>query len=53
MHTRYRLLHLIGIIVDAPSRAVADNIAKQQNIRCIASSPKFLWYGSMECGRKF
>ena len=22
--------------------------AKQQNIRCIASSLKFLWYGSME-----
>ena len=30
--------------------------AKQQNIRCIASSLKFLWYGSiywMEYGRKF
>ena len=46
MHTRYRLLHLS--IVDAPSRAVAYNIAKQQNIRCITSSLKFLWCGNME-----
>ena len=46
MHTRYRSMHLS--IVGAPSRAVAYNIAKQQNIRCIASSLKFLWYGSME-----
>ena len=46
MHTRYRSLHLS--IVGAPSRAVAYNIAKQQNIRCIASSPTFLWYGSIE-----
>ena len=47
MHTRYRSLHFS--IVGAPSRAVAYNIAKQQNIRCIASSLKFLWCGSMEC----
>ena len=40
MHSRYRSLHLN--IVGAPSRAVAYNIAKQQNIRCIASSLKFL-----------
>ena len=50
MHTRYRSLHLS--IVDAPSRAVAYNIAKVQSnkiyTRCIASSLKFLWYGSME-----
>ena len=51
MHTRCRSLHLS--IVGAPSRAVALNTAKlkgakQQNIRCIASSLKFLWYGSME-----
>ena len=51
MHTRCRSLHLS--IVGAPSRAVAHNTAKlkgakQQNIRCIASSLKFLWYGSME-----
>ena len=46
MLTRYWLLHLS--IVDAPSRAVAYNIVKQQNIRCIASSLKFLWCGSME-----
>ena len=26
--------------------------AKQQNIRCIASSLKFLWYGSMEWNMK-
>ena len=49
MHTRYRLLHLI--IIDAPSRAVAYNIAMMQSskiLRCIASSLKFLCYGSME-----
>ena len=51
MHTRCRSLHLS--IVGAPSRAVAHSTAKlkganQQNIRCIASSLKFLWYGSME-----
>ena len=46
MHSRYRLSHLS--IVDSPSQAVAYNIAKQQKIRCIASSLKFLWYGSME-----
>ena len=47
IRTRYRSLHLS--IVGAPSRAVTYNIAKQQNIRCIASSLKFLWCGSMEC----
>ena len=46
MHTKYRSLHLS--IVGAPSRAIAHSIAKQQNIRCIASRLKFLWYGSME-----
>ena len=46
MHTRYRSLHLS--IVGAPSRAVAYNSANQQIIRCIASTLKFLWYGSME-----
>ena len=51
MHTRCRSLHLS--IVGAPSRAVAHNTAKlkgakQQNICCIASSLKFLWYGSMK-----
>ena len=50
MHTRYRSLHLS--IVGVPSRAVAYNISKVQSnkiyIRCIASSIKFLWYGSME-----
>ena len=40
----YQLLHLR--IVDAPSRAVAYNIAKMQSIRCIAASLKFLWYGN-------
>ena len=46
MHTKYRLFYLS--IVDAPSRAVAYNTAKQQIIRCIAFSLKFLWCGSME-----
>ena len=50
MHTRYRSLHFS--IVGKPLLAVAYNIAKVQSnkiyIRCIASSPKFLWYGSME-----
>ena len=52
-HTRYRLLHLST--VDALSQAVAYNIAKQQNIRCIASSLKFalVWKYGMEYGRKF
>ena len=31
MHARYRLLHLSRPIVDAPSRAVAYNIAKMQS----------------------
>ena len=38
----------IFVLLHAPLRAVAYNIAKVQNIRCIASSPKILWYGSME-----
>ena len=46
MHTTYWSLHVS--IDGAPSRAVAYNIAKQKNLRCIASSLKFLWYGSME-----
>ena len=50
MQTRYRSLYLS--IVGAPSRAVAYNIAKVQSkkytVRCIASSLKFLWYGSMK-----
>ena len=50
MHTKYRSLNLS--IVGAPSRTVAYNIAKVQGnkiyIRCIASSLKFLWDGSME-----
>ena len=49
MHTRYQSLHLS--FVGASSRAVGYNIAKMQSnkiIRCIASSLKFLWYGSME-----
>ena len=54
MHTRYRSLHLS--IVGTPSRTVAYNIAKVQSnkiyIRCIASSLKFLWYGSMEWNMK-
>ena len=37
----YRLLNLS--IIDAPSRAVAYNIATLQS-----SKIKFLWYGSME-----
>ena len=51
VQTRYRSLHLS--IVGAPSRVVAYKLqhykgATQQNIRCIASSLKFLWYESME-----
>ena len=50
MRTRYRSLHLS--FVGARSRAAACNIAKVQSnkiyLRCIASSLKFLCYGSME-----
>ena len=49
MHTRYRFLHLR--IVDEPFRSGClqhCKDAKQQNIRCIASSLKFFWYGSVE-----
>ena len=38
----------IFVLLRAPSLVVAYNIAKKQNIRCNVSSPKFLWYGSME-----
>ena len=41
----------IFVLLRAPSRVVAYNVAKMQNIqniRCIASSLKVLWYGSME-----
>ena len=46
MHTRYRLFYLS--IVDTPSGVDAYNIAKQQNIHCVAFSLKFHWCGSME-----
>ena len=49
MHTRYRSLH--RSIVGAPSRVGCLQHckgAKQQNIRCIASSLKFVWYESLE-----
>ena len=36
------------VLLRAPSREIAYNIAKVQNIRCIASNLKVLWYGSME-----
>ena len=46
-HTRYQLWHLS--IVDASSREVAYKDAKQQNIRCTASSLNFfgmeVWNG--------
>ena len=45
----YQSLH--RSIVGAPSRVGCLQHcegAKQQNVRCIASSLKFLWYGSME-----
>ena len=35
-------------VLRPPSPVVAYNIAKVQNIRCIASSLKVLWYGSIE-----
>ena len=40
-------LCIFGLLC-APSQVVAYNIAKVQNIRCIAFSLKVLWYGSME-----
>ena len=38
----------IFVLLHAPLRVVAFNIANMQNIRCIASILKILWYGSME-----
>ena len=38
----------ILVLLCAPSLVVAYNIAKVQNMRCIASSQIFFWYGSME-----
>ena len=38
----------IFVLFRASSRVVAYNVAKVQNISCIASSLKVLWYGSME-----
>ena len=38
----------IFVLLRASSRVVAYNVAKVQNISCIASSLKVLWYGSME-----
>ena len=50
IHTRCQSLDLS--VVGTPLRKVAYNIAKVQSnkiyIDCIASSLKFLWYGSME-----
>ena len=49
MMMRYRSLHFS--IVGATSRVDCLQHckgAKQQNLRYIASSLKFLWYGSME-----
>ena len=45
----------IFVLLRAPSLVVACNIAKVQNIRCIASSQKFflVWEYGMEYGRKF
>ena len=51
----YQISVIASSIVGAPLRAVAYNTAKvqkQQNICCIASSLKFLWYGSMEWNMK-
>ena len=36
------------VLLLAPFRVVVYNITKVQNIRCIASSQKILWYKSME-----
>ena len=49
MHTRYRSLHLC-ICWRTFTRGCLQHCkgSKQQNIRCIASSLKFLWYESME-----
>ena len=38
----------IFVLLHAPLRVVAYNIAKVQNICCIASSLKIFWYGSIE-----
>ena len=38
----------IFVLSRAPLRMVAYNTANVQNIRCIASSLKNFWYGSME-----
>ena len=38
----------IFVLIRASSRVVAYNFTKVQDIRCIASSLKVLWYGSME-----
>ena len=44
MHTRYRLLHLS--IVDAPSRAVAHDIAKMQSSKInVALLPAYTFFG--------
>ena len=49
MQTRYRSLHLTyGWRTFTSGCLQHCKGAKQQNIRCIASSLKFLWYGSME-----
>ena len=38
----------IFVLIRASSRVVAYNFAKIQDIRCIASSLKVLWYGNLE-----
>ena len=38
----------IFVLLLAPLLVVTYNIAKVQNIRCIASSLKIFWYESME-----
>ena len=46
MHTRYRLLYLS--IVDAPSRAVAYNIAKMHRTKIyVALLPVYAFFGSI------
>ena len=37
----------IFVLLHAPLRVVAYNVAKVQNICCIAFDLKILWYGSM------
>ena len=53
MHTKYWLLHLS--IVDAPSRAVAYNIAKaaKYTLHCFQSKIFLVWKYEMEHRRKF